>query len=71
MGSDTMGGVTLFFLNPIGHIHGWVSSAWGGSADVSFQSSPWSNNPDAAKYALDAGAPYDSQYYGVNFKITF
>lgn len=28
MGSDTMGGVTLFFLNPIGHIHGWVSSAW-------------------------------------------
>lgn len=71
MGSDTMGGVTLFFLNPIGHIHGWVSSAWGGSADVSFQSSPWSNNPDAAKYALDAGASYDSQYYGVNFKITF
>lgn len=52
MGSDTMGGVTLFFLNPIGHIHGWVSSAWGGSADVSFKAA-LGQTADAAKYALD------------------
>ena len=31
-GSETMGNVSLFFLNPVGHIHGWVSDAWGGSA---------------------------------------
>ncbi|MGL5429593.1 MAG: DUF3943 domain-containing protein [Vibrio sp.] len=71
MGSNAAGDVTLFFLNPIGHIHGWVSDAWGGSADVSFQSNPWANNPEAAKYAMDAGANYDSQYYGLNVKITF
>ena len=32
-GSETMGSVSLFFLNPVGHIHGWVSDAWGGSAE--------------------------------------
>ncbi len=65
-----MGGVTL--LPQPNRSYSWLGEQCvGGSADASFQTSPWSNNPDAAKYALDAGAPYDSQYYGVNFKITF
>nr|WP_276561021.1 DUF3943 domain-containing protein [Vibrio scophthalmi] len=71
LGSETMGDVTLFFLNPVGHIHGWVSGAWGGSADFQFSSKPWFGNQDAAKFALDAGANYDSQFYGMELKMTF
>ncbi len=71
MGSETVGDVSLFFLNPVGHIHYWVSDAWGGEAEFSFNNKPWGNNQDAAKFALDAGAAYDNQYYGVDLKITF
>nr|WP_175579341.1 DUF3943 domain-containing protein [Vibrio hepatarius] len=71
LGSETMGGVTLFFLNPVGHIHGWVSEAWDGSAEFQYSSSPWFGNQDAAKFALDAGAEYDRAFYGVEMKITF
>ncbi|MGD8119126.1 DUF3943 domain-containing protein [Vibrio sp. TRT 29B02] len=71
MGSETMGGITLFFLNPVGHIHGWVSDAWGGSAEFQYSSKPWFGNQDAAKFAMDAGASYDDVFYGVEMKITF
>ncbi len=71
LGSETMGGVTLFFLNPVGHIHGWVSEAWDGSAELQYSSNPWFGNQDAAKFALDSGAEYDRAFYGVEMKITF
>ncbi|KWU01642.1 ubiquitin--protein ligase [Vibrio toranzoniae] len=71
MGSQTMGDVSLFFLNPVGHIHYWVSDAWGGDAEVNLNTNPWWDNQDAAKFAYDAGAPYDSQFVGMNFKVTF
>jgi hypothetical protein len=70
-GSETMGGVTLFFLNPVGHIHGWVSDAWGGSAEFQYSSTPWFGNQDAAKFAMDAGASYDNVFYGVEMDIKF
>ncbi|EGQ7963387.1 DUF3943 domain-containing protein [Vibrio vulnificus] len=71
LGSETVGDVSLFFLNPVGHIHYWVSNAWGGSAEVNFVSNPWFGNQDAAKYALDSGYAYDNQFYGFDFKVTF
>ncbi|MCG9725440.1 DUF3943 domain-containing protein [Vibrio brasiliensis] len=71
MGSETMGDVTLFFLNPVGHIHGWVSDAWGGSAEFQYSSKPWFGNQDAAQFAMDAGASYDNVFYGVEMKISF
>ncbi|MEZ9471554.1 DUF3943 domain-containing protein [Vibrio lentus] len=71
MGSQTMGDVSLFFLNPVGHIHYWVSDAWGGDAEVNLNTNPWWDNQDAARFAYDAGAPYDSQFVGMNFKVTF
>lgn len=70
-GSETMGGVTLFLLNPVGHIHGWVSDAWGGSAEFQFNTKPWFGNQDAAKFAIDSGANYDDFFYGAEMKITF
>ncbi|HAS6347712.1 TPA: DUF3943 domain-containing protein [Vibrio vulnificus] len=71
LGSATMGDVSLFFLNPVGHIHYWVTDAWGGSAEVNFVSNPWFGNQDAAKFALDSGYAYDNQFYGFDFKVTF
>ncbi|MEZ8826471.1 DUF3943 domain-containing protein [Vibrio amylolyticus] len=70
-GSQGMGSFTLFFLNPVGHIHGWVSGAWGGSADFQFSTTPWFSNSNAAQFAMDSGASYDRQFYGVELKIGF
>ncbi len=70
-GSRTMGDVSLFFLNPVGHIHYWVTDAWGGEADLNFNLDPWYGNQDAARFAMDAGANYDAQYYGATLKISF
>ncbi|WP_282176520.1 DUF3943 domain-containing protein [Vibrio nereis] len=71
LGSATMGDVTLFFLNPVGHIHGWVSNTWGGSAELQYSSNPWFGNDQAAKFALESGAQYDNVFYGVEMKISF
>ncbi len=71
LGSEAVGGVSLFLLNPVGHIHYWVSDAWGGSAELQFSSSPWFGNQSAANYAMNAGTSYDNQFYGVKLKVTF
>ncbi|MFA0501851.1 DUF3943 domain-containing protein, partial [Vibrio sp. 10N.222.46.A1] len=52
-------------------IHYWVSDAWGGDAEVNLNTNPWWDNKDAARFAYDAGATYDSQFVGMNFKVTF
>ncbi|MGC9400975.1 DUF3943 domain-containing protein [Vibrio genomosp. F10 str. 9ZC157] len=70
-GSEGVGSFTLFFLNPVGHIHGWVSGAWGGSAEFQYSSTPWFGNSNAAAFAMDSGASYDRQFYGVELTIGF
>ena len=71
MGSKTLGDISLFFLNPVGHIHYWVTDWWGDDTEVNMNYSPWFGNQSAAAYALDAGAPYDSQFIGLEFKLNF
>ena len=71
MGSESMGSFSLFFLNPVGHIHYWVTDAWGGEAEFNFVSTPWFGNQDAASFAMDAGASYDYQFVGAELKIKF
>lgn len=70
MGSETLGDVSLFLLNPVGHIHYWMTNWWEGDTDVSFTYTPWFGNTDAANFALDAGAPYDSQFIGLQIKLS-
>ncbi|PSW07353.1 DUF3943 domain-containing protein [Photobacterium lipolyticum] len=69
LGSETLGEVSLFFLNPVGHIHYWVSDWWHGDTDVSFTYTPWFGNANAANFALEAGAPYDKQFIGLQLKL--
>ncbi|MPW35651.1 DUF3943 domain-containing protein [Vibrio sp. B1Z05] len=71
LGSETMGGISLFFLNPVGKIHYWITDAWGGDAQAQFVTNPWFGYQDAAVFALDAGAPYDRQFIGMQMKLTF
>lgn len=71
MGSAVMGDITLFLLNPVGHIHGWVSDTWGGSAELHYSSIPWFSNVQAADFALNSGARYDKHFYGVEITIRF
>ncbi len=71
LGSTALGDVSLFFLNPVGHIHHWVADSWGADAEMSFGTSPWFGNQEAASYALDAGAPYDHQFMSLTMSIKF
>ena len=70
-GSKYWGDVTLFILNPIGHIDAWSKEMWDGDAQFQFTSSPWANNPDAHSFAIKSGAHQDSVYYGGEIKFTF
>ncbi|MCW8327375.1 DUF3943 domain-containing protein [Photobacterium sp. SDRW27] len=70
MGSETLGDVSLFFLNPVGHIHYWMTNWWQGDTEVSFTYTPWFGNTDAANFALDAGADYDRQFIGLQVKLS-
>lgn len=71
LGSEYLGNVSLFFLNPVGHIHTWVSGLWEGDADVKMSYDPWLSNLEAAKYAMDAGSTYDNQFIGMSFNLKF
>ncbi|OEF29179.1 DUF3943 domain-containing protein [Vibrio rumoiensis] len=70
-GSSILGNISLFFLNPVGHIHHWVTDSWGADADASFNTTPWFGNQDAANFAIDSGAPFDSQFVSLNFSVRF
>ncbi|GAL04798.1 ubiquitin-protein ligase [Photobacterium aphoticum] len=69
MGSETLGDVSLFLLNPVGHIHYWVTDWWKGDSDVSLTYSPWFGNSTVAQYAMDAGAEYDKAFIGLEMKL--
>ncbi len=70
-GSETLGDISLFFLNPVGHIHYWVKDAWNGSAEVHWASTPWFDNTDAAKFAIDSGASSRQSFFGMALTVTF
>lgn len=69
MGSDTLGNVSLFLLNPVGHIHHWMTNWWQDEAEISLTYAPWFGNTDAANFALDAGAEYDRQFIGLQVSL--
>ncbi|OBT13480.1 ubiquitin-protein ligase [Vibrio sp. UCD-FRSSP16_10] len=71
LGSETMGDISLFFLNPVGQIHYWITDSWGGEAQATFVTNPWFGYHDAAVFALDAGAPYDKQFFGMQLHLRF
>lgn len=71
LGSGILGSVSLFFLNPVGNIHYWVTNLWQGDTDVKMNYNPWLNSQDAAQFALDAGAQYDKQFVGMSFSLKF
>ncbi|MDD1781750.1 DUF3943 domain-containing protein [Enterovibrio sp. ZSDZ35] len=71
LGSETLGGVSLFFLNPVGHIHHWVTSIWQGDTEVKMNYNPWFDNKEAMQYAMDSGAGYDAQFIGMQVSLKF
>lgn len=42
MHSELLGDVSLFLLNPVGHIHHWINRWWDHGVDVRLSTSPWS-----------------------------
>lgn len=70
-GSSTLGDIGLFFLNPVGHIHHWVTDSWGAETVASLNTTPWFGNKDATSFALNSGAPLDSQFVSLNFSLRF
>ncbi len=68
-GSKSFGNFNLFLLNPVGHIHYWVTDWWGDDVDVNMNYSPWFGDRDATKFALDSGARYDAAFVGMQVKL--
>ncbi|WP_087020009.1 DUF3943 domain-containing protein [Thaumasiovibrio subtropicus] len=68
-GSKSFGSFNLFLLNPVGHIHYWITDWWQDDVEVNMNYTPWFGNRDATRFALDAGARYDSQFVGMEVKL--
>ncbi|MDP2570622.1 DUF3943 domain-containing protein [Vibrio penaeicida] len=71
LGSETLGDVSLFFLNPVGHIHYWVTDAWGGDAKFNFRTQPWTGYQTEVDMAVNPQGPLDKQFYGMELTLTF
>ncbi len=71
MGSETLGDVSLFFLNPVGHIHYWVTASWDDETEVNLAYNAWFSDSNAAQFAYEAGMPYTDQFIGLEVKLKF
>ncbi len=69
MGSKTMGNISLFFLDPVGHIHSWIQESWHTNAQFQFVSSYsfFTNHYSVA----DTSLHYDPTFIGVEFTLRF
>ena len=71
LGSTSLANVSLFILNPVGHIHHWITSIWRDDVSVSPSYSPWMGNQEAAKFAMDAGAEISEPFIGLQTEFRF
>lgn len=71
LGSETLADVSLFFLNPVGHIHHWVTGIWRDDTAVNLSYDPWLENQQAARFAKDAGATQNHPFLGMRVELKF
>ncbi len=71
LGSTTLGDVSLFFLNPVGHIHYAVTSFWRDDAKVTFSYDPWMNNNEAKHFAISSGFTESAPFLGLQVELAF
>lgn len=71
LGSETLADVSLFFLNPVGHIHHWVTGIWRDDTAVNLSYDPWLENQQAARFAKDAGATHNQPFLGMRVELKF
>lgn len=71
LGSKALGDMTLFFLNPVGHIHYWVSNAWRGNSYVGLTYNPYFGDSDFATFATEAGDVPDKYFIAIEVKLGF
>lgn len=71
LNSETLGDVSLFFLNPIGHIHHWITGIWRDETSVNLSYDPWMDNKQAAKFAKETGTITNEQFIGMQVKLAF
>ncbi len=71
LNSETLGNVSLFFLNPIGHIHHWITDIWRDETSVNLSYDPWMGNTQAAKFAKEADINTNEQFIGMQVKLAF
>ncbi len=70
-GSKGIGNVSLFFLNPVGHIHYWLTDSWSAEVKGQWIMAPWFGDQELMQFAIDAGAPVDNQFIGYQFVLNF
>ncbi len=67
MGSKVLGNISLFFLDPVGHIHIWIKEAWHTETQIQFVPShsffpPQGNQTEDHLF-------YDPSFIGVQFTL--
>lgn len=72
-GSEALGDVSLFFLNPIGHIHYWITGIWDDDAtSVSLTANPFEYSKSASTLTQDTKIQnIDQDFIGMKFRMTF
>ena len=71
LGSETLADVSLFLLNPVGHIHYWLTDWWDVKSELSVTQDRWFGYQAAANYAYDSGAEYSDNFVGLQLKVEF
>ncbi|WP_435532761.1 DUF3943 domain-containing protein [Vibrio stylophorae] len=70
LGSEWLGSTSLFFLNPVGHIHWWVTDIWRDNS-VSLTYNPWFDNQEFAEQAYKMGVEEYDEFVGLKFSFRF
>lgn len=71
LNSEILGSVSLFFLNPVGHIHHWATSLWQDETEVALNYDPWFNNKEAATFAQNSQEKWNDKFVSMVIRFKF
>lgn len=71
MGSETLADVSLFLLNPVGHIHYWLTDWWNVDTKLRITQDRWFGYHQAAQFADQSNAGYSDNFVGLQFEVKF
>ncbi|WP_443147279.1 DUF3943 domain-containing protein [Photobacterium sp. MCCC 1A19761] len=71
MHSAFWGDVSLFLLNPVGHIHHWVSNWWDQGVHLQLTTTPWRVMPSPQLHNPVQPSPYADPFIGLRLSVEY